>query len=77
MLTHTVHPCTTSNHVHTHVDFMYIHVHPDLLITLPDSPEVMDVQFRFDVFLAIVGYEGDFEGVVSHEVEGLSDLWYG
>ena len=77
MLTHTVHPQHLT--MYTHMNFMYIHVHvhPDLLITLPDSPKVMDIQFRFNVFLAVVGYEGDFEGVVSHEVEGLSDLWYG
>ena len=45
-----------------------------LLITLPDGPEVVDVQFRLHVLLAVVGDERDLKRVVPHEIEGLSDL---
>lgn len=46
----------------------------NLLVTLPDGPEVMDIQLWLHVLLAVVGDEGNLKGVVPHEVEGLSDL---
>ena len=49
-------------------------MHTHLLVTLPNGPEVVYVQFRLHVLLAIVGNEWDLERVVPHEVEGLSDL---
>ena len=55
-----------------HVHVMYTQT--DLLITLPDGPQVMNVKLRLHILLAVVGNERHFKRMIAHEIECFSDL---
>ena len=54
--------------------YMYMYMYMHLLIALPYGPQVMDVQLRLHVLLAVVGDERYLKRVIAHEVESLLDL---
>ncbi|KAH9402804.1 hypothetical protein TYRP_015561 [Tyrophagus putrescentiae] len=60
--------------VHVHQVALALLQLAPLLVPLVDQPEVVDVQLRGVVLLAVVGDEGHLEVVVAHEVQHLADV---